>query len=429
MSKIYIIIYDGAADHKLQILGDKTPFEAANIPNLDYIASHGSQSLISVINEDICPESDSGAMAILSYNPLEYYTGRGPLEGLGAGFLSEHNNAIAFRVNFASYNSQTNTLDRRTARDISDTELEELTTAINTEINLTDICGTKFHLISYGHHRGIIGFWGSDKPLSGLVSNTDPAYKNIKGFGVPVAGFTPKPQECRPLIDSAGAILAAKIVNEFVKRTKALFEMHPINKNRIMNGKLPANILLFRDGGDYPRSLPSFVNKFNWTIAMFGQIPAENGLARLIGADFSYSRQGNTPDEKYFSEAAKELLSTKTNVSFIHLKGPDEPGHDSDPIAKVDAIEKIDKFFLPIMLENIKNDDYVVVTCDHATPCDVGTHTSDKVPLAIMGPNISKDKTEFFNEEQASFGSLPIAYATEILPFIHRASVIDKQNR
>lgn len=423
MSKIYIVIYDGAADHKQHVLNDRTPFEVAQTPNLDYIAAQGSQSLISVIGENICPESDSGAMAILSYDPLTYYTGRGPLEGLGAGFLSNDNkNAIAFRVNFASYNQNFHKLDRRTARDLSDAELEELTLSINKDINLEDIYETKFKLISYGHHRGIIGFWGTNKPISGQVTNTDPAYKNIKGFGVPVINFNPKPLVCEPLIDTDAARLSSYIVNEFIRRTSILFRDHIINKKRIESGKLPANILLFRDGGDYPRAMPSFMSKFGWSLSMYGQIPAENGLAKLVGANFSYSRQGNTPDEVYFPQAAEEFLSVNTDVAFIHLKGPDEPGHDSNPIAKVDAIEKIDKFFLPIVLNNMKKDDYLIITCDHATPCDVGTHTSDKVPLAIMGPNVPVDTTKFFNEDQAALGGLTITNAIEILPFVKKLS-------
>lgn len=107
---------------------------------------------------------------------------------------------------------------------------------------------------------------------------------------------------------------------------------------------------------------------------------------------------------------------------LARLKGPDEPGHDSNPIAKVDAIEKIDKFFLPIVLNNMKKDDYLIITCDHATPCDVGTHTSDKVPLAIMGPNVPVDTTKFFNEDQAALGGLTITNAIEILPFVKKLS-------
>lgn len=418
MGKIYIIIYDGAADRPIEALGNKTAFEAAVTPNLDLIAKRGRQSLATVIREDIYPESDSGAMAILSYDPLVYYTGRGPLEGLGAGFLSSNTNAIAFRVNFASYNAGSGTLDRRTARDLSDDELQQLTLAINTEIDLSDILGTEFKLISFGHHRGIIGFWGTSELLSGQVSNTDPAYQHVDGFGIPIANYVPKPRLCESLVPQESAKLAARIVNTFVERSHKLLQEHPINQKRRQSNKLPANVLLFRDGGDQPHPLPSFMEKFGWTISMFGQIPAENGLAKLIGGNFSYSRKGKDTEETYLKHAAEQVVSSATDVVFIHLKGPDEPGHDSNPAGKVDAIEKIDQFFLPTLFEHLSSTDYIVVTCDHATPCDLGTHSADKVPIAIMGPSVSPDHTNAFGETEAASGGLPVHRAIEILPYI-----------
>ena len=123
-TKTYFIILDGAADRPISSLGKKTPIEAAHIPHLDDLAKHGQQGLLTIIDEAICPESDNGAMALLSYNPLEYYTGRGPLEGLGTGFLELADNAVSFRINFASYNELERRLERRTVRDLADEELQ-----------------------------------------------------------------------------------------------------------------------------------------------------------------------------------------------------------------------------------------------------------------------------------------------------------------
>ena len=58
-------------------------------------------------------------MALLGYDPLQYYTGRGALEALGMGFMDIGENAVGFRINFASYNDSTGKLDRRTSRDVS----------------------------------------------------------------------------------------------------------------------------------------------------------------------------------------------------------------------------------------------------------------------------------------------------------------------
>lgn len=99
--KIYTIILDGAADRGIEELEGKTPLEVAYKPALDYLAEKGSQSMISVIDEGIVPESDSGTLAILSYDPLRYYPGRGTLEGLGSGMVKGYKFHASFRINFA----------------------------------------------------------------------------------------------------------------------------------------------------------------------------------------------------------------------------------------------------------------------------------------------------------------------------------------
>ncbi len=125
--KIYMILLDGAADRKIKRLGNKTPLQVANTPALDILAKRGKQALVTVIDETIIPESDSGSMALLSYDPKIYYPGRGTLEGLGTGFVLEGYHYVAFRINFASYDEKRQTLDRRTARGLKE-ELQISTT-------------------------------------------------------------------------------------------------------------------------------------------------------------------------------------------------------------------------------------------------------------------------------------------------------------
>ena len=153
--KIYMIILDGAADRKIKILGNKTPLQVANTPALDILARRGTQALITVIDKKITPESDSGSMALLSYDPKIYYPGRGTLEGLGTGFIPEGYNYVAFRVNFASYNEKLGILDRRTARGLEEDELQALAKDLMEKVDLSKF-GVNFKLVAFGHHRGIL---------------------------------------------------------------------------------------------------------------------------------------------------------------------------------------------------------------------------------------------------------------------------------
>src|SRR5438067_5542007 len=78
--KYAIIIPDGAADEPLPELGGKTPFEAADIPNMDRIAMEGRQGTARTVPEGFESGSDVATMCLLGYDPKIYHTGRAPLE-------------------------------------------------------------------------------------------------------------------------------------------------------------------------------------------------------------------------------------------------------------------------------------------------------------------------------------------------------------
>jgi 2,3-bisphosphoglycerate-independent phosphoglycerate mutase len=418
VGKVYLIILDGAADRPISSLDKQTPLEAASTAALDTLAAKSQQSMVTVIREDIAPESDSGAMALLSYDPMKYYTGRGPLEGLGLGFIEPGNRSVAFRVNFASFNVETNSLDRRTARGLSDNELQALTIAINSEVRLGDF-QAELKLHAYGHHRGILGIKSVGAPLSGQITNTDPGLRNVGPFGIPVSNFAPHPLPARPRTDTKEAQRTADIVNAFVERSSVVLRHHPVNESRGRRGELQANIILIRDGGDAPNPLPEFYQRFGASIFLFGQIPAEHGLAQLIGGDFAYSfRRAEETDAAYLNRALNAVLEAHADVVFIHLKGPDEPGHDGLPHEKVQAIELIDRHFIGPLLDRTSSEDVVAITSDHATPCELGMHSADKVPTVACGPGIVPDSTSKFGERYATEGTLAVSKGIELMPFL-----------
>ena len=416
--KTYMIILDGAADRKIGLLGNKTPLQVANTPSLDSLATQGAESLITVIDENITPESDSGCMALLSYDPRIYYPGRGTLEGLGTGFIPEGYNYVAFRVNFASYNEKLGFLDRRTARGLQDSELQILANDIIQNVDLSKF-NVNFQLLAFGKHRGILVFYSDKVVLSGNVSNTDPGFKKEGVWGTPIKNYDPSPQQCVPLDNSKESKLTADIVNSFVMQSNNILSKNPINIARMEQDEMPANLLLFRDGGQKPKEMPEFSKKFGKSLSMYGQLPAENAIATLIGAKFTFSKSLDLQlDKDYLIYSAIKLIEDDADVKFIHIKGPDEPGHDNQPLQKVKAIEFIDKYFIETFLKYVSEDDIVIVTCDHATPCELNLHSTDKVPLLIVGKHIKNDGSIKFDEQNAKNGKLKIDKAIDIFPYI-----------
>lgn len=421
VDKTYLVILCGAGDRPIASLGSATPLEVACTPHLDRLAQDGAQGLLTIIDKGICPESDSGAMALLSYDPHEHYTGRGPLEGLGSGFLALGDNAVSFRVNFASYDVDRQRLDRRTARDLTDAQLQALAAEIREHVTLQGCDGVRFKLTAFGHHRGILCFYSDTIALSGRVSNTDPGFVNVGPFGVPAGTFEPKPRECVPLEQGDAAAHTARVVNCFVRESAQVLRESAVNEQRIARGQLPANVILLRDGGNQPQPMESFKKRFGRSLSFHGQIPAEKGLMALLGGRFNYCRLPDGGDEaSYLADTAAMLLGDDADVVFVHLKGADEPGHDGAVEKKILALELIDRHFIQPFAEGLGERDVCIVTSDHATPCELKIHSADSVPALVCGRAIPRDATRCFGEREAARGDLPVRRAVELLPYVFR---------
>ncbi|MFF8783912.1 CMP-5'-phosphonoformate--3-phosphoglycerate phosphonoformyl transferase [Streptomyces sp. NPDC015125] len=412
--RLFITVLCGGADRPVAELGGLTPFEAAATPHLDDLARRGSSAALEVIAPDIPPESDSGAMALLGYDPVTHYTGRGPLEGLGMDFWQPDGYSVAFRVNFASWDPDTGRLDRRTSRDLEEDDQTALVEEITAHVTLGD--DVAFRLTGFGRHRGILALTSSTVPLSGQVTNTDPGFVSRGPFGVPVNTPAATPATCTPFAEDPAAAATARLVNRFVRASADVMQRSAVNERRRAAGRRPANLLLVRDAGDTLPRLPGFTERTGLSLSMYGQVPAERGLARLIGARFTRSRPARGQSEPdYYRQLLPQLLADPADVVFVHLKGPDEPGHDGRPHDKVRAIEEIDAHFVGPLADALTPADTLVVTCDHATPCELGIHSPDPVPAVAVGPGVAADRVAGFGEKAALGGTLGADRASDLL--------------
>ena len=100
--KYVIVIEDGASDYPIEEIDGKTPLKIADKPVLDKIAREGKTGLIQNVPETLPPGSDVANMSIFGYDPLEYYTGRGPLEAASMGVDTKEGDVV-FRCNTIKY--------------------------------------------------------------------------------------------------------------------------------------------------------------------------------------------------------------------------------------------------------------------------------------------------------------------------------------
>ncbi|MBI3975163.1 MAG: phosphoglycerate mutase, partial [Armatimonadetes bacterium] len=101
---------------------------------------------------------------------------------------------------------------------------------------------------------------------------------------------------------------------------------------------------------------------------------------------------------------------------YLHLKGPDEPGHDGDYKGKTASIERIDEEFFGPLREHRQEAWLLAVTADHATPCELRAHSADPVPLLVAGSG--SDGRTRFTEAEAAQGTLGMLGGTQVMPLL-----------
>src|SRR5947209_19372274 len=99
--KYILIVPDGMADDPIADLDGKTPMEVARTPYLDDLAKKGTVGVVDVTPPGMYPGSDAANMSLLGYDPLQYYTGRGPVEA-AAMDISMDARDVAFRCSIIS---------------------------------------------------------------------------------------------------------------------------------------------------------------------------------------------------------------------------------------------------------------------------------------------------------------------------------------
>jgi len=418
--KLIYVVIDGLGDLPIKELGDETPLGFAETPNLDSLASKGRLGLMYTVGKGIAPESDIAVISILGYDPFKYHVGRGPIEAYGAG-LSMKDGDLALRCNFATLGPGKKIVDRRVGRTLTTEEASKLSEAINQEVKLESF-PAEFEFKNTLGHRAVLVIKSKDLPLSAEITNTDPAYERVKGLGIAKPEFEMVLKECMPLEDTEEARRAAQLVNEFTEKSHEVLDRHEVNKRREAEGELKANVILSRDAGD---EIPRFFNineHYGVRFACLADMPVERGISRIAGMHL-IDIPPPTKDMKADSDLRICRLMEiypSFDCFYIHIKGPDEPGHDGDFERKAKIISEIDKFFFGELLSRIDlKETLICVTADHSTPCSLKGHSDDPVPLLIAGGNIKPDGITKFSEKTCKNGSLGLLkHGTELIPML-----------
>jgi len=386
-----LVVLDGLADRPHPDTGGRSPVEAAATPNLDRLCAAGQLGDVVVVAPGVAPESDAGVFALLGYDPARDSPGRGVLEALGVD-LPLVPGDVALRLNFATTDGNGAIIDSRVGRSLGTAESQDLARSL-TSADLLAEDGVRAEVRATVGHRGVLWLHPTrDGPLSPEISNADPFYEKVGGMGQARRPESPTVRPVVPLDGSPAAARAAAAVNRFLAAAGPVLAGHRVNARRAMAGKKVANALLVRNAGSVPAApLPSFEARYHVAGGAVTEMPVERGIAHVLGLEDRYvGPMLGDRDAGYHERAAVvRELAARLPFVYVHLKGPDEPGHDGDARTKQAIIESIDRSFFGPFLDGLDlGTTRVAVTADHATPCVLRGHSDDPVPLLLVGAGV-----------------------------------------
>ncbi len=381
-TKHIVLLGDGMADEPIKELGDKTPLQYAETPNMDKIAKGGTSGMVKTIPDGFEPGSDVANMSIMGYDPSKYYTGRAPIEAANMG-IELQSSDIAFRMNLVTLGS--NLGGRQKMVDYSAGYITTEESAKIVQFIQREFGNYEFSFYPGKSYRHIM-VWKNGKDE---IVTTPP--HDILGSEIGMY---------LPHGDGAGRIL------KIIKDSQKVLPKHPVNEARISKGVNPANSLWLWGQGKKP-TFPAFGELFvkgkKLNGAVISAVDLLQGLGVLMGLSV-IEVEGATGwiDTNYAGkvDAALNILSTGADFVYLHVEAPDEAGHMGDTSLKVQAIEEFDKFIVGPILDGIKRFERyrILLLPDHHTPVGIRTHTSKPVPFSLFGKQILANNVEGFSE-------------------------------
>ncbi|MGD2174804.1 MAG: cofactor-independent phosphoglycerate mutase [Candidatus Brocadiaceae bacterium] len=385
-----IVVPDGAADYPVTRLGGKTPLEAARKPNLDRAAREGLLGLTRNVPRRMAPGSAVAMMSVLGYDPMRWFTGRGPLEAADLG-ISMGPDDWAVRCNLVTVADDT--LADFTAGHISTEEASVLLEALDERLGGSEL---SFH--PGNSYRHVMMYGGPEA----IDAETTPPHHIVGepyGEHYPVGG-------------------GDEFLIGLMQQSRDVLERHEVNEVRVDLGKNPANMVWLWSPGKKP-NMDNFEDRFGCRGAAISAVNLVRGICRLAGWDVievpgatGYTDTDYAAKGRYAIDALGDY-----DLVLVHVEAPDEASHDRDVKAKVRAIEQVDSEIIgPLMARaDAEGDLRLLVLPDHLTSVEDGKHKRDAVPFAIWGAEVRAASGVPFTEAHAGASETEVEHGHELI--------------
>jgi len=397
-----IVVGDGMADYPVEALQGRTPLMVAKTPHMDWLVKNGEIGLVRTVPEGFNPGSEIANLSIFGYDPLRYYTGRGPLEAASLG-VELGRNDLAFRCNLVTlrYQGSKIFMEDFSAGHISDEEARRIIRDLDHTMGTSEV---RFYPgVSYRHLM--------------VLRNGVSTFLDLGN-----APFTPPH-------DITGQEISSYLLRNSDSEKRILFLMdesqrilkdHPVNLERQAKGLRPANSIWLWGQGRSPRMV-TLKERFGIEGYVISAVHLLKGIGILAGLEVL-----NVPgvtgylDTDYEGKARYALKGLEErDFIYVHVEAPDEAGHMGEPDLKVRAIEAFDEKVVGTILKGMRDFERyrLMVLPDHPTPLSLRTHTADPVPFVIYSSEGKggRRSLETFDEASAQKSGLVIEKGYELI--------------
>ena len=386
--KHIIILGDGMADWPVESLGGKTLLQYAKTPYMDLLAAKGRTGMLSTVPDGFHPGSEVANSSILGYDQNEVYEGRGPLEAASIG-VDLADDDMAIRCNLICVNGDN--IKNHSAGHLTTEEADVLIKYLQERLGTDTV-----HFYTGIQYRHLLVIKGRNKHLRCTPPHDVPG----------------KPW--RPLLvapEVPEAQVTADVINDLILKSQELLAEHPLNKQRVAEGKDPANSIWPWAGGYRPKMTPLAETYPQIKRgAVITAVDLIRGIGRYAGLR-CIDVEGATGlfDTNYEGKAQAAIEALKTDdFVYLHVEASDEAGHEGNLALKLRTIEDLDRRIVGPIYEAVKDWNEpvaIAVLPDHPTPVAHLTHTNEPVPFLIYAPGIEPDDAKTFDEVACKSGA------------------------
>ena len=396
--KHIIILGDGMADWHNEELGGKTLLQYASTPYMDLLAKNGRTGMLSTVPEGFHPGSEVANSSILGYDQYKVYEGRGPLEAASIGVeLSDDD--LAIRCNLICIEGDH--IKNHSAGHLTTAEADVLIKFLQERLGSDSV---HFHTgIQYRH---LLVIKGGDKRI-----HCTPPHDVPGQLFLPLLVKAEVP-EAQPTAD---------LINRLILESQRLLATHPLNLQRMAQGKDPANSIWPWAGGYRPKMEPLSVTYPQIKKgAVITAVDLIRGIGRYAGLR-TIEVEGATgmADTNYEGKAQAAIDALRTDdFVYLHIEASDEAGHDGNMQLKLQTIEDLDRRAVGPIYEAVKDwkePVAIAVLPDHPTPVHHRTHTNEPIPFLIYAPGLPPDSVQTFDEDACQQGAYGLLHKDEFM--------------